>query len=56
MDAEVLIIGAGVSGIGAAVELLKGGQRSFLILEGAESLGGTWRDNTYPGISTAIPG
>ena len=52
---EVLIVGAGVSGIGAAIELLRRGRRDLLVLEGAQGLGGTWRDNTYPGIEVDIP-
>jgi len=52
---EVLIVGAGVSGIGAAIELLRRGRRDFVVLEAAEALGGTWRDNTYPGIAVDIP-
>ncbi len=48
---DVLIIGAGISGIGAAHHLLEQcpGKR-FLILESKESFGGTWRTHTYPGI------
>ena len=55
MDVEVLIVGAGISGIGAGIELLRRGHRSFLILEAAAELGGTWRDNTYPGVAVDIP-
>ena len=54
-DAEVLIVGAGISGIGAGIELLKRGQTSFILLEAAQDLGGTWRDNTYPGVAVDIP-
>jgi len=52
---EVLIIGAGVSGIGAAIKLLDHGIRDFVVLEKAASLGGTWRDNTYPGCACDVP-
>jgi cation diffusion facilitator CzcD-associated flavoprotein CzcO len=48
---DVLIVGAGISGVGAAVHLqqnLPG--KSFVILENQESFGGTWRTHTYPGI------
>ena len=55
MDIEILIVGAGISGIGAGIELLRRGDRSFLILEAAAELGGTWRDNTYPGVAVDIP-
>jgi monooxygenase len=48
---DVLIVGAGLSGIGAGVHLKKNcPERSFLILEGREALGGTWDLFRYPGI------
>jgi cyclohexanone monooxygenase len=52
---EVLIVGAGVSGIGAAIRLLDEGMKDFVVLEKAASLGGTWRDNTYPGCACDVP-
>ena len=54
-DVDVLIVGAGFSGLGVAALLCKAGQRSFQILEAADDLGGTWRDNTYPGCGCDIP-
>ncbi|MDO8680855.1 MAG: NAD(P)/FAD-dependent oxidoreductase [Acidobacteriota bacterium] len=54
-DVATLIIGAGISGIGAGIELLARGDRSFVLLEAASELGGTWRDNTYPGVAVDIP-
>ena len=54
-DVETLIIGAGISGIGAGIELLRRGNSSFALLEAANQLGGTWRDNTYPGVAVDIP-
>jgi cation diffusion facilitator CzcD-associated flavoprotein CzcO len=51
---EVLIIGAGFSGIGAGIKLRQAGIDSFLILEKADEVGGTWRDNTYPGVAVDI--
>lgn len=54
-DLEVLIVGAGISGIGAGIELLSRGITAFAVLEAANELGGTWRDNTYPGIAVDIP-
>jgi cation diffusion facilitator CzcD-associated flavoprotein CzcO len=57
-DAEndrVLIIGAGFAGIGMAIRLKLAGIHDFTILERAQSLGGTWRDNTYPGIACDVP-
>ncbi len=48
---DVLIVGAGISGIGAAHHLLeKCPRKSFVILENKASFGGTWRQHTYPGI------
>ena len=48
---DVLIVGAGISGIGAAVHLRKHSpQRSYLILESRAAIGGTWDLFRYPGI------
>src|SRR4051812_49969786 len=48
---DVLIVGAGISGIGSAYQLAKNlPNRSFVILESQESFGGTWRTHRYPGI------
>lgn len=55
LDADVIIVGAGISGIGAGIELKRWGQLSFVLLESAQELGGTWRDNTYPGVAVDIP-
>jgi cation diffusion facilitator CzcD-associated flavoprotein CzcO len=54
-DVEVVIVGAGISGIGAGIELLRRGNASFAVLEAAGELGGTWRDNTYPGVAVDLP-
>ena len=51
---EVIVIGAGVSGIGAAIKLEERGI-DVLILEKAETYGGTWRANTYPGCACDVP-
>ena len=53
MDTNIIIIGSGFSGIGAGIQLKKAGY-SFLILERADDIGGTWRDNQYPGIAVDI--
>lgn len=53
-DHEVLIIGAGFAGMGAAIELLSRGIKSFSIIERADDVGGTWRDNRYPGVAVDI--
>jgi cation diffusion facilitator CzcD-associated flavoprotein CzcO len=52
---DVIIIGAGFSGIGMGIKLKEAGIDNFLILEGADSIGGTWRDNDYPGCACDIP-
>jgi len=49
------IIGAGMSGILAAIKLTDAGFTDFTIYEKADRLGGTWRENTYPGISCDVP-
>src|SRR5580698_927667 len=52
---RVVIIGAGFSGLAVAIGLLKRGVRDFIILEKASQLGGTWRENTYPGCACDVP-
>lgn len=52
---EVLVIGAGVSGIGAAIRLMDSGINDFVVLEKGPGVGGTWRDNTYPGCACDVP-
>jgi cation diffusion facilitator CzcD-associated flavoprotein CzcO len=53
-EAGVIIIGTGFSGLGMAIQLLKEGCEDFVILEKAQDVGGTWRDNTYPGCACDI--
>ena len=50
----VVIVGTGFSGIGMAIALKKAGVSNFVILEKAASVGGTWRENTYPGCACDI--
>src|SRR3546814_21004669 len=52
---EVVIIGAGLGGIGVAIELREAGIEDFVLLERAADIGGTWRDNTYPGMASDVP-
>lgn len=52
---RVAIIGAGFAGIGAAIALRRRGEESFVLLERAERVGGTWRDNSYPGVACDVP-
>lgn len=54
-DHEVVIIGAGLSGIGVARDLLRAGVKGIRIFERTSGVGGTWRVNTYPGIGVDIP-
>ena len=49
------VVGAGFGGIGAAIRLRQAGVTDFVILERATAVGGTWRDNTYPGCACDIP-
>lgn len=50
----ILIIGSGFGGLGMAIQLKKAGIHSFKILEKADRVGGTWRDNTYPGAACDV--
>jgi cation diffusion facilitator CzcD-associated flavoprotein CzcO len=52
---RVAIIGAGFAGIGAAIALSRTGERSFVVLERGDRVGGTWRDNAYPGVACDVP-
>jgi len=54
VDFEVVIVGSGFSGLGAGIELKRQGMNDFVILERADDLGGTWRDNTYPGLTVDV--
>ena len=50
-----IVMGAGLSGIMAAIKLREAGYQDLVIYEKADRPGGTWRDNTYPGIACDIP-
>ena len=52
---RIAIIGTGFSGLGLAAQLKRGGQTSFVLLERASGIGGTWRDNVYPGAACDVP-
>ena len=54
-DFEVAIVGSGFSGLGMAIQLKKAGRASFVVLEKASAVGGTWRENRYPGCACDIP-
>ncbi|GAA2991855.1 NAD(P)/FAD-dependent oxidoreductase [Streptosporangium longisporum] len=51
----ITIIGSGFAGLGMAIKLKEAGYHDFVILEKAAELGGTWRDNTYPGCACDVP-
>ena len=52
---QTAIIGAGFAGLGAGIRLKQMENHSFIILERASDIGGTWRDNTYPGCGCDVP-
>jgi cation diffusion facilitator CzcD-associated flavoprotein CzcO len=52
---RVVIVGAGFSGLGMAIKLREEGELDFVLLERAEDIGGTWRDNTYRGCRCDVP-
>jgi cation diffusion facilitator CzcD-associated flavoprotein CzcO len=54
-DVEVCIVGSGFGGLGMAIQLERAGIASFVIVEQAAEVGGTWRDNDYPGCACDIP-
>ncbi|MGA5817386.1 flavin-containing monooxygenase [Kitasatospora sp. NPDC094028] len=52
---RVAVIGSGFGGLAAAVRLRRAGITDFVVLERADSVGGTWRDNSYPGCACDVP-
>ena len=52
---KVAIIGSGFAGLGAAIRLERAGISDYLVFEKAAEVGGTWRDNTYPGCACDVP-
>ena len=55
LSCEYAIIGTGFAGIGMAIALKKQGRDDFVIIERAKDVGGTWRDNHYPGAACDVP-
>ena len=53
-DYRIGIIGAGFAGMATALRLLREGEKDFVIFERAAEIGGTWRDNTYPGCACDV--
>ncbi len=54
-EVRVAIVGAGLGGLAAAIHLRRAGYRDLVVLERSSELGGTWRDNTYPGCACDVP-
>jgi cation diffusion facilitator CzcD-associated flavoprotein CzcO len=52
---DIAIVGAGFSGLGMAIRLRQAGRSDFVVLEKGDAVGGTWRDNSYPGAACDIP-
>ena len=52
---DILIVGAGFGGLGMGMQLKRRGHDDFLIIERAGDVGGTWRDNHYPGAACDVP-
>ncbi|MGC6472863.1 MAG: flavin-containing monooxygenase [Parvibaculales bacterium] len=52
---RIAILGAGLSGMCMGIQLLKNGFTDFTIFEKADTVGGTWRENTYPGVACDVP-
>lgn len=52
---DIAIVGSGFSGLGMAIQLKKAGRHDFVLLERAAEIGGTWRDNHYPGAACDVP-
>ena len=51
----IAIVGAGMSGLCMAAKLQDAGIESYTVFESADDVGGTWRDNTYPGLNCDVP-
>jgi len=54
-DVRIAVLGAGMAGVLSAVKLKEAGLTDFTVYEKASRLGGTWRENTYPGIGCDVP-
>jgi cation diffusion facilitator CzcD-associated flavoprotein CzcO len=54
-EVEVAVLGAGFSGLCAGAKLREAGRTDFVILDQAHEIGGTWRDNRYPGAACDVP-
>jgi cation diffusion facilitator CzcD-associated flavoprotein CzcO len=52
---EHLVVGSGFGGLCAAIKLAEAGETDYLVIDKGEDVGGTWRDNTYPGACCDVP-
>lgn len=52
---DTIVVGAGISGIAAAYKMNQAGYHDYIVLEKADRVGGTWRDNNYPGCGCDVP-
>ena len=55
LDVRIAVIGAGFGGLGTAIRLKQAGIDDFVVLERGDDIGGTWRDNSYPGCACDVP-
>jgi cation diffusion facilitator CzcD-associated flavoprotein CzcO len=55
VDVDVAIIGAGFGGLCAAIRLQRAGFTDYLVFDAGDDVGGTWRDNSYPGCACDVP-
>src|SRR5215208_3288627 len=54
-EVEIAIVGSGFSGLAMAARLKRAGRDDFVVCERAREVGGTWRENTYPGCRCDVP-
>jgi cyclohexanone monooxygenase len=52
---KVFVVGAGFGGLATAIKLAESGEKDFLVIDRGSEVGGTWRDNTYPGAACDVP-
>lgn len=52
---RIVVVGAGMSGILAAIKLKQAGHTNFIVYEKGHAIGGTWRENRYPGLTCDVP-
>lgn len=52
---SVVVVGSGFAGLGTAIALKRAGRHDFVVLERGSDVGGTWRDNSYPGCACDVP-